>query len=126
MRAFEFHDARKNLDPEGGGGSILAAFSLEGPTDTVHAKINREQTEKIEAAKVPVAPGNYDGGVLGGGRKAAAAGPNVFQLDLPCQAAEARSRAPGAPLFPCQSPRALTHGTSRLPHRIGNAQDERG
>lgn len=42
-----------------------------------------------------MAPGNYDPGCgpLGGGKKAAAAGPGVYQLDLECQAAEARSRA---------------------------------
>lgn len=45
MRAFEFHDARKNCDPEGGGGSILASFQLEGPTDSVHAVINKQAAD---------------------------------------------------------------------------------
>lgn len=52
MRAFEFLDARKNRDPDGGGGSILASFSLEGPTDSVHAVLS----QKEDRARTPPPP----------------------------------------------------------------------
>lgn len=47
--------------------------------------------QDIEDRKTPAAAGSFEPGCGGGGKKAAAASPGVFQLELDTQASEART-----------------------------------
>ena len=59
MRAFEFKDARLNVDPSKSGGQILVAYTLEGPMDSIAAALEKEAFAKRDAAKKAVVPSTY-------------------------------------------------------------------
>ena len=90
LRAFEFADARKNVAPDGGGGHVLAAFSLEGPMDSAAAVLDRRKAQLAEAKKLPPIDSTFEPACapLLGGKAAGKSSLGVYGIQLDCMPVE--------------------------------------